>query len=97
MDETGLRVPTDLYGATKAATEVYMMGFRQYYSKMGGPCTIRCTPTDPGGRPAPQGTDITKHTNKGTVATESHSPLGFYSVRLPPHPSCGCGTGIPKG
>lgn len=36
MDETGLRAPTDLYGSTKAATEVYMMGFRQYYSKKGG-------------------------------------------------------------
>ncbi len=36
MDETALRVPTDLYGSTKAATEVYMLGFRQYYSRQGG-------------------------------------------------------------
>ncbi len=36
MDETALRMPNDLYGSTKAATEVYMMGFRQYYSRKGG-------------------------------------------------------------
>ncbi len=36
MDETSLRMPTDLYGSTKAATEMYMLGFRQYYSKQGG-------------------------------------------------------------
>ncbi len=36
MDETALRMPNDLYGATKAATEVYLMGFRQYYSRKGG-------------------------------------------------------------
>ena len=36
MDENVLRIPTDLYGATKAATEMYLLGFRQYYSKQGG-------------------------------------------------------------
>jgi len=36
MDETALRMPTDLYGSTKAATEMYMLGFRQYYSTQGG-------------------------------------------------------------
>lgn len=36
MDETALRIPTDLYGSTKAASEVYVLGFRQYYSKQGG-------------------------------------------------------------
>ncbi len=36
MDENVLRMPTDLYGATKAATEMYMLGFRQYYKKQGG-------------------------------------------------------------
>ena len=36
MDETALRIPTDLYGSTKAASELYLLGFRQYYSKQGG-------------------------------------------------------------
>ncbi|MBQ4639648.1 MAG: NAD(P)-dependent oxidoreductase [Clostridia bacterium] len=36
MDENALRMPTDLYGATKAATEMYLLGFRQYYKKQGG-------------------------------------------------------------
>ncbi|MBQ6951214.1 MAG: NAD(P)-dependent oxidoreductase [Clostridia bacterium] len=36
MDENALRMPNDLYGATKAATEMYLLGFRQYYSKQGG-------------------------------------------------------------
>ncbi len=37
MDEdTALRMPTDLYGSTKAAGEMYTLGFRQYYSKQGG-------------------------------------------------------------
>jgi len=35
-DETTLRKPDDLYGATKAATEVFLFGFRQYYAKQGG-------------------------------------------------------------
>lgn len=36
MDETALRMPTDLYGSTKAASELYLLGFRQYYSRQGG-------------------------------------------------------------
>ncbi len=36
MDETALRVPTDLYGSTKASAEMYILGFRQYYSAQGG-------------------------------------------------------------
>ena len=36
MDETALRTPTDLYGSTKAAAEMYILGFRQYYSTQGG-------------------------------------------------------------
>ncbi|MBQ9993226.1 MAG: NAD(P)-dependent oxidoreductase [Clostridia bacterium] len=36
MDETALRTPTDLYGSTKAASEMYILGFRQYYSTQGG-------------------------------------------------------------
>jgi UDP-glucose 4-epimerase len=35
-DETTLRKPDDLYGATKAATELYLLGFRQYYATQGG-------------------------------------------------------------
>lgn len=35
-EETALRIPTDLYGSTKAASEMYILGFRQYYSKQGG-------------------------------------------------------------
>jgi len=35
-DETTLRKPDDLYGATKAATEAFLMGFRQYYAAQGG-------------------------------------------------------------
>lgn len=33
--ETGLRIPGDLYGATKAATEMYLIGFNQYYGGQG--------------------------------------------------------------
>lgn len=36
MDESAIRKPTDLYGSTKAATEMYVLGFRQYYSPKGG-------------------------------------------------------------
>ncbi len=35
MDENVLRMPNDLYGATKAASEVYLLGFRQYYGPKG--------------------------------------------------------------
>ncbi len=35
-DECSLRAPSDLYGSTKAATEMYLLGFRQYYSSQGG-------------------------------------------------------------
>jgi UDP-glucose 4-epimerase len=35
-DETTLRKPDDLYGSTKAATELYLLGFRQYYATQGG-------------------------------------------------------------
>lgn len=35
-DETTLRKPDDLYGATKAATEMFLLGFRQYYGTQGG-------------------------------------------------------------
>lgn len=35
MDETALLMPTDLYGATKAATEMYLLGFNQYYGGQG--------------------------------------------------------------
>ncbi len=36
IDETSLRVPTDLYGSTKASAEMFILGFRQYYSSQGG-------------------------------------------------------------
>lgn len=36
LDETCAYRPTDLYGSTKAASEVYCLGFRQYYSAQGG-------------------------------------------------------------
>lgn len=36
MDETGLRVPTDLYGSTKASSEMFILGFKQYYAVQGG-------------------------------------------------------------
>ncbi|MBE6765426.1 MAG: NAD(P)-dependent oxidoreductase [Ruminococcaceae bacterium] len=36
MDETAMRMPTDLYGSTKASAELYILGFRQYYSTQGG-------------------------------------------------------------
>ncbi len=36
LDETCSYRPTDLYGSTKAASEVYCLGFRQYYSAQGG-------------------------------------------------------------
>ena len=36
VDETTLCKPDDLYGATKASTEMYLLGFRQYYAKQGG-------------------------------------------------------------
>lgn len=35
MDETAACRPTDLYGATKAASEAYLLGFRQYYTGQG--------------------------------------------------------------
>lgn len=35
MDETALRMPGDLYGSTKAASEAYLLGFRQYYDGQG--------------------------------------------------------------
>jgi len=35
-DETTIRKPDDLYGATKAATELFLLGFRQFYAKQGG-------------------------------------------------------------
>jgi len=35
MDETALRMPCDLYGSTKAASELYLLGFRQYYTGQG--------------------------------------------------------------
>ena len=36
LDETCAYRPTDLYGSTKASSEVYCLGFRQYYSVQGG-------------------------------------------------------------
>ncbi|MDR0325843.1 MAG: NAD(P)-dependent oxidoreductase [Oscillospiraceae bacterium] len=36
VDESSLCKPDDLYGATKAATELFLLGFRQYYAKQGG-------------------------------------------------------------
>ena len=35
MDETAQLLPGDLYGATKAASELYLMGFNQYYYGQG--------------------------------------------------------------
>jgi nucleoside-diphosphate-sugar epimerase len=35
MDETAQLLPSDLYGATKASTEMYLMGFNQYYDSQG--------------------------------------------------------------
>lgn len=35
MDETAVLLPGDLYGATKASTEMYLLGFNQYYSGQG--------------------------------------------------------------
>lgn len=35
MDETALLMPGDLYGATKASTEMYLLGFNQYYAGQG--------------------------------------------------------------
>ncbi len=35
MDETTLLLPGDLYGATKASTEMYLLGFNQYYGGQG--------------------------------------------------------------
>ena len=35
MDETALLMPGDLYGATKASTEMFLLGFNQYYSGQG--------------------------------------------------------------
>jgi UDP-glucose 4-epimerase len=35
-DETTPRKPGDLYGSTKAATELYLLGFRQFYASQGG-------------------------------------------------------------
>lgn len=36
MDETYMCLPGDLYGATKASSEAYLLGFRQYYAEQGG-------------------------------------------------------------
>jgi UDP-glucose 4-epimerase len=36
VDENTIRKPDDLYGATKAATELFLLGFRQYYAQQGG-------------------------------------------------------------
>jgi nucleoside-diphosphate-sugar epimerase len=41
MDETALLLPNNLYGATKASSEMYIMGFNQYYSGQG----VNGTPT----------------------------------------------------
>lgn len=35
MDETALLIPGDLYGSTKASTEMYLLGFNQYYDGQG--------------------------------------------------------------
>jgi len=35
MDETAQLLPGDLYGATKASTEMYLLGFNQYYDGQG--------------------------------------------------------------
>jgi len=35
-DETSLPNPDDLYGATKASTELFLLAFRQFYAKQGG-------------------------------------------------------------
>ena len=35
MDETAQLLPGDLYGATKASTEMYLMGFNNYYNGQG--------------------------------------------------------------
>ncbi|MDR1669546.1 MAG: NAD(P)-dependent oxidoreductase [Oscillospiraceae bacterium] len=35
-DENTLRAPDDLYGSTKASTELYLLGFRQFYATQGG-------------------------------------------------------------
>jgi UDP-glucose 4-epimerase len=35
-DESSLRAPDDLYGSTKAASELFLLGFRQYYASQGG-------------------------------------------------------------
>ncbi|MDR1558819.1 MAG: NAD(P)-dependent oxidoreductase [Clostridiales bacterium] len=35
MDESALRIPGDLYGATKAAAEHFLLGFNQYYNGQG--------------------------------------------------------------
>lgn len=35
MDETAQLLPGDLYGATKASTELYLMGFNQFYGGQG--------------------------------------------------------------
>lgn len=37
MDETALLIPGDLYGATKAASEQYLMGFNYFYGGQGKP------------------------------------------------------------
>ena len=35
MGEEALRVPTDLYGATKASSEMFVLGFKNFYEKQG--------------------------------------------------------------
>jgi UDP-glucose 4-epimerase len=37
INETSLRVPDDLYGSTKGASELFLLGFNQYYGEAGGP------------------------------------------------------------
>ena len=37
MDETALLIPGDLYGATKASSEMYLIGFNHYYGGQGVP------------------------------------------------------------
>jgi len=51
MDETACCRPTDLYGATKAASESYVLGFRQVYTgqgKYGGKVKLRRNIIRPG-------------------------------------------------
>jgi len=49
-DETTPRRPDDLYGSTKAATELFLLGFRQYYEQggRGSPIKMRRNVIRPG-------------------------------------------------